>query len=454
MKKELLKKLCIFIIFVMLISVVLVQSQIIRTNKKDYSMGDSVYISSSISVNDRLCRANNNTEVNFLIVENQDSWNDGDSLSDVRESSTKIPNSRFSLRKVWDAINPGKYDIIVDCNENSAYDSGEPLYNEGFSVTVKRGKGVISRGIIINDFTWFYDPETEKILIEMLSLKISSIDENVVLKNISIMFSNINQENNSLEIESIEIYDDENSNGKVDDEERIGEETFDSSIDDKQIINIEIESTVNKNENKSLLIVYKISSETEKGNYSLRVDSVTGEGELSKEVIVFSGLPISSNKIIVTEEKTCIGDLILELSSDSVEAGQNVIATLKNVSGCDGKTALIKSDFCYTPATSNLGSCNFSAGYCSVNLKLNKNTTIYSCLDKNNDGDFSDLGESKYSSVTVIKKEVVEEVKGIENKTKEENISSNVSINDTSSVTGRVVEEVKVNEENQIITFI
>src|SRR3989338_5581440 len=88
------------IIFVLVLSLtVFINAQIIKPNKNQYYAGDSVFVSSSISSSDQVCRGVSSASVSLFIIEHADLWSGGESLNDVRGSSSEISNTQFSLKK-------------------------------------------------------------------------------------------------------------------------------------------------------------------------------------------------------------------------------------------------------------------------------------------------------------------------------------------------------------------
>mgnify|MGYP001590422731 CR=1 FL=1 len=158
MKKEKIRKINLFLVLIILASLVLINAQLIKSTKAQYYTGEILYVSSIVSSNDKLCRANSDAEVKIYIVENKDKWDGGEALTDIRNEASNVPNGRFSSNKVWDIDKIGNYDLVIDCNDNKNYDAGEPIYNEGFSVNARTANAVVSKGNAeISDFTWQYD---------------------------------------------------------------------------------------------------------------------------------------------------------------------------------------------------------------------------------------------------------------------------------------------------------
>ncbi|MBS3080146.1 hypothetical protein J4221_01625 [Candidatus Pacearchaeota archaeon] len=426
MKKGMRRKLGLCFLLILLTSIFLVHAQIVKPNKKEYLQGDSVYVMSTISASDTLCRANTNEKVKLFIVSHRDSWGGGEVINDVRDSPSDVPNTRFSLEKVWDGSIAGKYDLIIDCNENNAYDSGEPLYGEGFSIIAKKALGSVSKFREMKELSWQYDPEELTLYKEMLSLKISVTNEDVSLKNISLQISG----DKAFNIEALEIYNDNNDKVYTQDDSKIGEYQLENTTKNNIIINIE--HTASKDSDNILFVVIKLKPETEKGNYNIELISLHGQGSLSNSLITFSGTPIKSS-VQILDKKTCLGNVTFSLPS-FVGQEEEVKATVSGFSGCDGKQVVIKSDFCYFPSSYDLASCTISGSGCDVSFKALNNDSLYVCIDKNSDGDYSDFSESKSYELIVAPKEQI-----LVNETNKSDENETINVN--SPVTGEIIRE-------------
>ena len=385
----------IFLASVIVISVS-VDAQIIKPNKNQYYTGDSVYVISTVSSQDNLCRTVTSENVKLFIVEHAETWNGGESLDDVRGDSSEVPNKKFSSKKVWEDIIVGLYDLVVDCNDNGNYDAGEPLYKEGFSVIAKQGSGTV---ILENPqaISWQYDSEALQSSVVMASLKISAVNENIALKNLTLRLSN----SVPLALDAIEIYVDGNNNGKLEsDDSVIGTFAVSELLATNTLAVIPLEHTLNIETAGQLLVVYKMKEESAEGAYSVEVLSLVGDGVLSGKTIVFSGTPLQSNKLIVMPKKTCLGEMTLVVEPASIYKNEKAVLKISNVNECDNKKVIVKSSFCYLAG--DIGSCVLKDGSCSFEITASNNMSYYACLDKNNDEDYTDFGESISAELVVV----------------------------------------------------
>ncbi len=439
MKKGKLKLSISLSIFLIIISLVFANAQIIKTNKNKYNKGDDVLVLSTVSVNDRLCRSNLEEQVKLFIVDNRESWSGGESIDDVRENPSDIPNSRFLSKKVWEDSAVGNYDLIVDCNNNDEYDLEEPIFNEGFSVSSIKGIGKVSIGEKkIGDFSWSYDIEEPELSVAILQVKISAENENIKLSNLTIEFININ-----LKLDSLEVYVDKNNNAQVDAVDvKIGEFFPESPIKVNQKENIPLDYLLNEGIEEHFIIVYKLNSEVNQGDYRMKLISLKGIGELTNEMIVFSGLPLESNKLTVLPKKSCSGTINLLLSPNPAPVNSEVVFTISNLTECDGRKVSIRSSPCNLPSR-EIGTCVLENGKCEKTIKIQREQTYYACLDKNSDLDFVDFGESIPNKFSVLVKELI--VKTELKEGNEENSSPEQSEEDiqkeSSVTTGKVVTE-------------
>ena len=313
----------------------------IKTTKNIYNTQEIVYATSAVGAGDNLCRSQNPpSTVTLYVVENKDSWKDGDDFEEI--TSSEVSNSRFSNVKIWENPKSGNYDLIIDCNNNKKYDETiEPLFKQGFSVIAKEGVGIIQEGgRKIPDFSWNYDPEEIDSDNEILQIRTSAKNEDIKLNNVEL---NLEFPQNSTL--NLEIYSDKNNNGFLN--------PVDVSIGKIEVRNktetIPLDYTLSSGVNESLLFVYKMNENYQKGDYKIRIASLTGLGVSSDKPIKFLGVPISSNKMIVSDKKSCLGSLDLILTPNPAAKNSVVMAKISNLTGCDGKTVFIKNNVCSLP---------------------------------------------------------------------------------------------------------
>jgi hypothetical protein len=90
--------------------------------KKDtFSVGMDVYINGTSFENDTL--------YNLYLVEDQAIWSDGIAIptrvSGTATTVTSDAGGNIPLNLAWaGSLNPGKYDVVVDVNDNGIYDAG------------------------------------------------------------------------------------------------------------------------------------------------------------------------------------------------------------------------------------------------------------------------------------------------------------------------------------------
>lgn len=436
MKKESRKYIFIlFLILGILISVSFVQASIDTKDSRgvtttNFLTSDEVFLKSSTG----LCNSNPlYTNIDIYVIKSGDTV-----LVDVRGQPQEVSlTSTYQIpanTKIWSNPEAGDYDVIVDCDKNSAYHPLEP--KTSFSVSFKKGSGVVSVGSEIKNNSWQYDADNEVLIIEILQLNLSAEGEDVDLTNISIKATGAG---NDSQISALEVYVDTNNNGKLDEDEVLIGDSQPAYLQDNGETNLNLDYTLAAGSSEKLLIVYTMNGDVEEGEFGLTVNSIYGIGKQSEEAIKFSGLPIKSDILKVLPKKTCLGSLVLELTPNPAEYGENVSAKISNLTGCDDKTVSVKTKPCIYPI-GDVGSCILKEGKCEINLKPTENNEYYACIDKNNNNDNLDFGETSSASLVVIPKaeeeEVSEEISefaNVTNQTQEENVTA---------VTGNVISQL------------
>ncbi len=438
--KELSKEgiLRIFFVFVLLISVSFVQASIIQTkNSKgitttSFSTSDDIFLKSTAG----LCN-NAYKTVDLYIVDSGDT-----ALTDVRGQSQEVnltANYQVpSNTKIWVKPLAGNYDVIIDCDKSGTYHSLEP--KTSFSVSFKKGSGNASIGKEISNHSWQYDPEQIDLLNEMLQISFIAEGEDINLKNITIKAIG---SGNDTQLDALEIYIDGNNNGELDEEETVIGDSQPAYFQDNGNAVIELDHTLTSGVVESILIAYKMKEDMAEGDFSLSVTGLFGLGAQSGEEIKFSGFPINSNAKKVLAKKTCLGSLALVFEPNPVNKGENTIARISNLTGCDNKTVFLSMSPC-SYLSGNIGSCIIKDGACQLNFSSSVSILYHACVDKNDDQDKTDFGEAALSNLNVIAKEVekanksiteeIEEFVNVTNKTQEEE--------KTGAVTGGVISEL------------
>lgn len=428
--KELSKErvLKIFLVFILFVSISFVQAAIETRNSKglttsNFLASDEIFLKSSTG----LC--NNVYEtVDIYVIKSGTTL-----LTDIRGSFQEINlTSSYQIpanTKIWQESEPGIYDVIIDCNKDGDYHPLEP--KASFNVSFKKGSGIVFLGNEIKNNSWQYDAEDEVLRIEMLQLNVSAKGEDIDLVNIKIKSAGKGDDS---QMQALEIYADANDNGKLDEnEELIGDSQPAYAVDNGET-SITLDYTLAANSNAKLLIVYLMKEDVGEGDFSLSVTGLSGTGQISKQEIKFLGTSINSNTLIVIPKKTCLGGLVLELIPNPVEEGEKVFAKASNLTGCDNKTVFLRTTPC-TDLSGDIGSCVLKNNSCGLSLSSPENKIYYSCIDKNNDTDALDFGETSNTNLAVTPKvEEESEASSLE----ESNETSRIA-EENATVTGNVV---------------
>jgi hypothetical protein len=421
------------------------------SEKNTFKSSDKVYIKSN-----SLCEPAE--EVDVYIAENNDNWDDGDALDDVRGSpgTFNLTNSKLALNLLWENPEGGDYDLVVDCNQNGEYDEFidqiDDFTNIGFSVESVAGTGKAARGSKdVGNHMWRYDPEDIDFANEMLQLALTAEGEDVDLYNITIAASGSGDDT---KITALEVYADENNNGKLEDTETLigsAEPAFEEN-NGKTVV--ELDYSLADKETENFIVVYVLDETFAEGEFSLNVESIEGVGATSDSIIKFLGLPLSSGKKQVLSEKTCLGELILELSPNPVVSGKKVAATFSGLEGCEGIQASLRTNPCGSSSPRIVGSCNLENNTCKVSFDAASSLTYYACADKNGDGDSIDFGEFAFQDLIIKAPEEAEETdqtEEIANETEEVTNQTEIPENATGGgleeITGNVAQNVEAISE-------
>ena len=422
------KRRFIYIVFflVLLLNIFLISASI-KTSKNNYTTGEIIYAISNIRANDYLCRSQNPSQtIKLSVVENKDSWKDGDSFTEI--TSSEVPNSGFSSKKIWESPKPGDYDLLIDCNNDQRYnEASELLYNIGFTVVVKEGIIKISlEEKNIANFSWYYDSEEPALNLdnEILLLKLVAENEDIILNNLIIEIKS--PENSTI---SLEVYVDKNNDGLLN--------PVDVSIGkietkEKRFF-VGMDYTLSLGASENLLFVYKMNQNYLQGDYSLKVVSLKGTGILSEKPVTSFVIPIESSIMTILKEKTCLGTVNLILTPSPAEKDSIITAVISDLTGCDNKNVYLKTDACYLFLNTDLGSCVLTNNTCQIKTIVLEE--YYACLDKNGDSDFNDFGESDSEKLEIVK-EIPKET--------EEKVSAEIITNETiqpptAPITGQVI---------------
>ncbi len=376
--------------------------------KNKFDSLDDVYVRSG-----KLCQPA--TEVDLYIVDNNDAWADGDELDDVRGAAEPIVliGNAIPLTKIWENPDGGDYDIVVDCNRNGEYDFGDQIddfEDIGFEVVAIAGEGTVELGSNDpGDHQWRFDTEQIDLENEMIQIRLKAEGEDIELVNITISASG---NGDDTEIDALEIYVDENNNGKLDDTEILIGDSQPAFEDNNGKATLDLDYFLENGVEESFLIVYIMNDEISEGEFTLKVDSITGIGGDSDSIVKFSGLPLESGLMNVLPEKTCLGELTLELSPNPAEPDSQVRALASGLGRCSGLEASLRTNPCGSSSPQVVGTCEIDDGKCTVTFTATREGTYHLCVDKNEDGDSVDFGEYAFEDLTI--KEAEEEIEETE----------------------------------------
>jgi hypothetical protein len=433
-------KLLVALFFMAVVLATFAQADIASV-KNEYLTTETVYIRSTAL----LCNNQpKDTIVNLYIVENMDEWVDGDFLDDVRGDPQEVLNSQFPSKKIWENPKAGFYDVLVDCIENGDYDSLEPIDSlsaTGFTVTAVTGTSRASVGSNdMGDHIWRHDPENPKFTNEMLQMKLVASNEDIILENMTIKAAGTGDD---IKIVKVEIYADENNDGKVSENELLIADAEPAYDEDNGEISLSLDYVLTRDLTENLLIVYEMQERMVEGEFSLIVESIYGIGENSGEIIEFSGLPMTSGIKTVLPEKTCLGELSLDLAPNPAFEEGIVTADLSGLTGCSNKTIVLRLNPCGSSIKEEVGSCIIEGEGCQITFPAEISKTFHACIDKNDDEDMVDFGEYAIEDLIVEEKPTV--VKD-QNLTEEVNITDEITTDEdttVSEITGDVIEELK-----------
>ncbi len=403
--------------------------------KNTFTSLDDVYVKSNV-----LCEPAE--EVDVYIVESNDGWEDGDNLDDVRglPEPVVLVNSKIPLTKLWEVPVSGEYDIVVDCNRNEEYDEFiddiDSFSGVGFSVESVAGVGKAKKGSEdVGNHVWRYDPEEIDFTNEMLQIALTAEGEDIELFNLTLVaFGN----GDDSQVSAVEVYVDENNNGRLDDTEILIGDVQPGFEDDNGMTLVELDYFLINKETENILIVYILDETVLEGEFSLIVKSIEGVGSDSDSPIKFSGVPITSGKKQVLPEKTCLGELTLELKPNPVDPDGKVIATFSGLEGCDGMEVALRTNPCGSTSPRFIDSCVLENDSCKVSFKATSSLTYYACVDKSEDGDSVDFGEFAFEDLEISLPEGKEIEENIEED--EEEIEENIEEGTLEEITGKVTE--------------
>jgi len=387
---------CLNLVIAQPISPGSVDFQNIATN--NFLTNEEVYFSSNT-----VCARNK--DVDLYIVEDKSQWLDNEELIDVRGTPQSVQtdsNAKISLIKIWEDPIVGKYDIILDCDNNGEYTADpilEPIDSStstGFFVNQAPGLILVSKGFSsIGDHTWQYDPESLDFVTNMLQFSVTAQEEDIMIDSIVL---NASGDGNDLHIANVLLYEDLNKNGRVDSvDKKISEGAFDK---DNGVLELSLSYEINELKETSFIVVYSMKKEA-RSDFYIEVLKVSGIGIDSGKRVGSEDI-VKSNVLNVIEPKTCLGFINANFIKDSVNRFETLSINLRNISGCTGKQIKVQTNNCSSDSGLKC-SCLSGDDGCRCNIKAGAETqTYFVCIDKNNDNDYLDLGETTTTQLIVL----------------------------------------------------
>lgn len=392
-----------FVAIVVMIGLVLAEVKVTNSNgfvKQNFSTSDAIYVKSDKDLCNGAYEA-----VDLYVVESG-----AEGLGDVRDEESQevelTSDFAIDLVEVWSNPDAGEYEVLIDCDKDGNYHLLEP--KAVFRVVAEKGSASASLGE--NDpgnHSWKYDPEDLNLINEMLQISLLAEKEDLELRNITIELKG----EEGIDISKLEVYVDEDGNGKAGDEELIGDFKVESPLLDEAKVTISLDYKIEEGEEKSILIVAGMKEDIEGGSFSLTVESLDGKGEESDSLVKFDGFPISSGVKTILPKKTCVGFVSLELNPKTANKDSKVIAKIGNLEGCRNKRVSLRLDGC---DGEEVDFCVSEGGGCDLIFTASETQDYYACIDKNSDGDMDDGGESISEELVVSEEEEEGEEEGEE----------------------------------------
>lgn len=435
------------ILFLVLVTVIASVSATIDTQTTRGKITNEFLTTDSIIVKSGSNLCNGVFDSVALYIVNKDS---GDALVDIRGEPNIINlTSSYALpRNIIVLENPevGDYEAIIDCDQNGVY---HPLEDKkSFKVTLKAGSGIYLAGESINDFEWSYDVEEPDLVKPMLQLKFQSIGEDIDVRNITLKANGLG---NDRSLESILIINDVNGNGLIEeDEEVLGMVTPAYSSNNGAVL-VPVDLRIVEGIDYYVILAYVLDSTVSTGEYYFVVRNVYGRGVLSERTIAFSGDDVASARMNVVESNSCLGSINLGFEPSVVVGNMTIDVLVQNMSGCSGITAEVRSRGCDVPGLFTIGTCELGDDSCIVEHYARESIVVYGCVDKNNDGDYNDLGESTNRELIVYPESVLNDGDG----TVEENIDDLevVDVNEDENNPETDLTEIDVLDESNLEGF-
>ena len=399
--------------------------------KTEYKTTEKVSVKSTGVLCNNLA---SNDSVKVYVVE------DKEASSVVIISEKDVKNSVFSCTEIWATPTVGEFDVFADCVGNKVYDTLEPYGS--FAVKSSPGKMTAAKGVFsILEHSWSYDSEDPIFENEMLQINLKAEAEDIELTNISVKASGSGDEKT---IDQIEVYYDANKNGKLEATDELIASSQPAFTEDNGAVVLLPDFILENGQTETFLVYYIMKNDSALGDYILTVNSVVGQGVVSQTIIRATGLPIDSDKTIVSAEKTCMGQSVLEFNPNPAVINQNTTAKISGITGCSNIKASVRANPCESILPQEICSCVSNGTGCECSFTATRNATYNLCIDKNNDKDFVDLGEFSSTEFGVL-----EPAKPVKNQTVlNANVTANETTNETITeiepgITGGVVEELR-----------
>jgi hypothetical protein len=155
-----------------------------------------------------------------------------------------------------------------------------------------------------------------------------------------------------------------------------------------------------------LLFTYVLKNYEQNNTYFLSIDEIRGVGQDSGVEIIFNGTPINSSVLTIGEAKSCTGNSQLRIIPNRTFTESSVGAFVSGLVNCTGETASVRLSSCEVPEDEVCSCLIQEGGVCNCDFitpSVEGNYVFYLCIDKNEDSDFLDSGESSDYLITLEK---------------------------------------------------
>lgn len=354
-------------------------------SKHNFYDNETVYVDADQNV------TNTSKTVRIYVISDTNSISDNSSITSVKTfvGVTTDSDGRIPLTQLPSLFAAGSYDIILDSGADGFYNASEDFINATSgaafvvakapkpSLEISRGDNSSSDRTINN---------TDLAEYTMLQLRIKGDpDHDVFINRIDLEARGTGDD---LGVDKIKIHSDNDADGKVSSGDNIiyiGRYESDNSI-----LGAGMNYLLNSNQTKYLIITYTMSGTSyNKDNFWFNIPFIlfnsTG-GQVS-----YMGLPITSSNLTITGEDrptTGEGGCTGVLSALFTESEDMVSAAVTGLSNCDGRSVDFREGSC---SGATITSCSLIASSCATSFPkpAEGNHTYFACLDKNQDGSYS-----------------------------------------------------------------